>query len=308
MTEQSQHWPSALVAHFEDQHDITIIEMRDFGSRAKNMDGPDSDTDVFMLFDQPVGAHKRLNEYVDTIDPKGEVHGADVHGWNTRKFASLLSDSNPSAIEFLNSPISYYSYHSARLAEELDALRMHANRNFNPIRLYYHAQSFARKNYEKYHMRKLIHKDTKERFRIRKETDSGYVVRAIGQAEDTPSFNVSYDDEDFRETTTDRTIRRYLKVLRSALQARHIRRTKSIPPMNFEDFLVHHVDYEIERKAMDLLDAKRQGLGDMETDGPLNDVIEYEIDYEPNNEDLNLRGINYTRTNDFLDRLDEVLY
>ena len=285
------------------------------------MAGPNSDVDAMVLFDQPAMASKTLNTgddaYVDTIDPNGEVYGVDVHGWNLQKFASLLADSNPQAMEFLNSPIHYFhKYPSEKFEELLKDLRLYANRNFNPIRLYMHYRSQAKSNYKKYILRKLQHQSGAQ-YRIHKrDYNEGYVCYRMDDenelgtsdpSEDQPYY-VSKGNDSFRETTTDRTIRRNLKVVRAALYARHIRRTKSFPEMDFRKFLDNSVSDEIQQRVEDFIKMKEEGDGDMEAGNPFEDIIEYEITHEPDHEDLNRRGIEKERVNEFVRAIDRQLW
>lgn len=135
------------LSHFEDQHDIIIFSARDIGSRAREMDGPDSDRDIMFLFDQPAIAYKRNRGTIDTIQEHNRFE-VDYSGWNIQKFADLLADSNPTTIEYLLSPIIYHETDAA--TAELRYLEQHARRNFSPIALYYHYRSMAEDNYEKY--------------------------------------------------------------------------------------------------------------------------------------------------------------
>lgn len=307
MTNASEtvHWPSEVVGRFEDEHDLRILSIRGYGSRAKNMSGPDSDVDAMFLFDQPALAHKRNGDTVDTIDPE-PMYGVDLHGWNLKKFASLLAQSNPSAIEFLNSHLQYYVV--PELKSDFVELRRYVNRNVNPLALYYHYRSYAKQNYEKYHIRKLINERTEERYRIHREHNEGYICYHIDDDAEEQPYYIYKGNMEFRETTTDRSISRYLTLLRAALNARHIRRSGDLPEMDFEAFLDAHVAPEIAEPALDLLEAKRQGLGGTETTGPLNDVIEYEITTEVDNDALRREGIDIERTNRLLERAEETIW
>jgi len=275
------------------------------------MDGPDSDRDAMFIFDQPALAHKTLGNEVDTIHT--EKYDVDFHGWNLRKFASLLSDSNPQALDFLNSEIQYHTAEPKHaISEQLEDLRLYANRNFNPIRLYMHNRSKAKSNYEKYVLRKLIGQNGESgQYIIEGETDEKYEVTPKG--EDANPYNSIGknnvgDGEKFRLATTDRTIRRNLKVIQVVLYARHIRRSKSLPQMDFEEFLEHSVDSTIQERVMDLLEMKRKGEGDMEAGNPFEDLIESEINYDVDHQNLNQAGIDREIVNQFILDIDGLLY
>lgn len=317
--EKGVHWPSEISSDWREQHNVEVFAIRDFGSRSKNMAGPDSDIDAMVLFDQPAMASKTLNTgedaYIDTIDPSGEVYGVDVHGWNLQKFGSLLADSNPQAMEFLNSPLHYFhKYPSDTYEELLEDLRLYANRNFNPIRLYMHYRNQAKSNYTKYILRKLQHEDD-TRYRIHREDyNEGHVCYNMDEIEGSPDpsedqpYYIHEDNPEFTRLTTDRTVRRNLKVIRGALYARHIRRTKSFPEMDFRSFLEHSVSAEIQQRVEDFLLMKEEGNGDMEAGNPFSDIVEYEITHEPDHDDLNRRGIEKERVNEFIRTIDQKLW
>lgn len=256
--EENVHWPSEATTAFEEQHGFTIFSMRDFGSNAKNMDGPNSDNDAMFLFDQHPMEYKTLHNHIDSIDT--EKYGVDFQGWNIKKFADLLLDSNPTAIEFLNSEVTYHP--ETHIVDELlEGLRQHANESFNPIRLYMHYRNMAGGNYEKY-----ILKDK------------------------------------------DRSVNRNLKVIRAALCARHVRTTMEYPPMDFEEFLRYEVENSLDKRISDMLEAKRDGLGDMEAGNPFKDVIENEVNSDYNVEKLNRRGIDEDFINNTIESISSLHY
>lgn len=143
MTEQDM---MNALHEFELNHDINIYSCRDFGSRAKGLAGPDSDRDALFLFDQAPIEYKRLDGEIDNIVT--EKNGIDFQGWNTRKFAELLADSNPTAIEWLNSPETYFEWE--RVTPLLRDMQHYATENFRPIALYYHYRSLAERQYRKH--------------------------------------------------------------------------------------------------------------------------------------------------------------
>lgn len=156
-TAPTDNWPSAVVGDLADEYGTTVFTIRDYGSRAKGTHGPSSDLDAMVLFTQPPEVHKygqlRHSDdpdgYTDAIDR--EMHGVDVQAWSLTKFGELLADSNPTAIEFLNSPITYWTAHSeGKVADRMAELQRYANRQFNPVRLYFHYRHMARDNYNQY--------------------------------------------------------------------------------------------------------------------------------------------------------------
>lgn len=305
---ETVHWPSAVAGDIEDQHGAKVFEIRDFGSRAKNMAGPNSDIDAMVLFDQPAMDSKLLHEYTDTVVT--EMYGVDIQGWNLRKFADLLADSNPQTLEFLNSPAIYYTaYPEGTIHKAFDELRHYANRNFNPIRLYMHYRSMAKSNYTKYTLRKVLPSDEDKQYELVDESETEYITKPLDTDDDYKrKFRKENEGERYRLATTDRSITRNLKVVRAALYARHVRRTKQFPEMDFRAFLAHSVDSEIQERVEDMLDAKQQGLADMESGNPFRDIIEYELNYDVDHEELNIRGISTEKVNDFITEIDQFLW
>lgn len=121
----------------------TVLAARDLGSRAWNLHGPDSDRDVAVVFKQPAADYVRLGAYRENVDR--EIGGDTFSGWNVTRFADLLTGSNPTVLEFLNSDVRYRNGGRA-----WTSLREYANRRFKPIALMGHYRSLAKRNYEKY--------------------------------------------------------------------------------------------------------------------------------------------------------------
>lgn len=244
---------------FEMNHDINIYACRDFGSRAKGLAGPDSDRDALFLFDQDPRAYKRLDGSIDNIVT--EKNGIDFQGWNTRKFAELLSDSNPTAIEFLNSPENYYEWE--RIAPELRDLQRHATENFRPIALYYHYRSLAERQYRKH-------------------------IKSQG------------------DTTSDPSLKRNLVCIRAIACAEYIRDTLEFPPLQIEDLLseANSSDQCISILTT-LTERKRDGEGDEMIGNEYGDFIEGWLDFQPDHDRLEIRGIDRGRCDLFIERITD---
>jgi predicted nucleotidyltransferase len=246
---------------FEQAHDIHIYACRDFGSRAKNMDGPDSDKDALFLFDQSPRLYKRLDSEVDNIVT--EKRGIDFQGWNTKKFAELVADSNPTAIEWLNSPERYYEWH--RITPELRELQQHATENFRPIALYYHYRSLAERQYRKH-------------------------IKSDG------------------ETTSDPTAKRNLIALRAIACAEYINEKLEFPPLNIdalvdEDTLDSEVTDHIEGLRLQIAsgdEGKSQMIGNQ-----FGEFIEEWLDTHPDQDRLEINGIDRARCNQFIDKITD---
>lgn len=135
-----------LKESFEKEYGYDVLSIRDFGSRAYNLDSEESDTDAMLIFSQEPIEYAEIGSYRDSYNR--ELAGYDLQAWNVKKFGELLDNSNPTAIEFLNSPISYYE--TEEVGRELHRLKAHANENFKPIALYHHYRALAENNYRKY--------------------------------------------------------------------------------------------------------------------------------------------------------------
>jgi len=90
----------------EQEYNIEIILAVESGSRAWGFASEDSDYDVRFIYKQ------KTEEYLKII-PNNDViaipvyHDLDFHGWDIKKALFLLHKSNPSLLEWVNSPIVY---------------------------------------------------------------------------------------------------------------------------------------------------------------------------------------------------------
>lgn len=145
-----------MVEYLENEYKITVLALRDYGSRAWNLDSETSDMDAGMVFRQEPHDYIELGGYTQNIDRKFYVDGDEFEliGWNIKRFAELLNKSNPSMIEWLNSQVRYYERLDSENLDEAESffkeLRTHANEEFKPISLFYHYRSMAKSNYTKY--------------------------------------------------------------------------------------------------------------------------------------------------------------
>ena len=90
----------------EQTHDIKIIYAVESGSRAWGFASPDSDYDVRYIYIRRAEDYLRVDTIRDTIEgPLDEI--LDFSGWDLRKMLELLRRSNPSLMEWYQSPIVY---------------------------------------------------------------------------------------------------------------------------------------------------------------------------------------------------------
>lgn len=128
----------------EVEKDIEIIFAVENGSRAWGFESNDSDYDIRFVFKKPLADYLELGKQKkETLDKMVEKQDFvfDYVGWDIRKFLFLLSKSNPTSLEWLESPILYYG------SREL----FHPVEEFIHLKsLFYHYSSLAKTNYERF--------------------------------------------------------------------------------------------------------------------------------------------------------------
>ena len=138
-----------ILQQIEKDNDIKIIFAIENGSRSWGMASKDSDYDVRFVY------IRALNEYITLNPTKNVINFAfdkdlnpceaqgsliDMSGFDVFKYLKLLYSSNPTTIEWLNSPIVYYGDNNLPLREYM-------KENFNQERLFKHYFSLFRHNY-----------------------------------------------------------------------------------------------------------------------------------------------------------------
>ena len=156
---------SKELTYIERENDVRIVFACESGSRAWGFESPDSDFDVRFVFVRPLSDYLMLNEQKDTIE-RPEIDRIDASGWDLRKFLRLLRDSNPSAIEWLGSPIVYREDSAFWKAKKL------RETCFDPVSGAWHYYGMAKKHDLHYLKPDLVH--------VKKYL---YIVRAILAAE-----------------------------------------------------------------------------------------------------------------------------
>lgn len=132
------------VQELEEDYNITVVEARDFGSRAWGISNEDSDYDVAVLFIQEKKDYMTLTGYQETIDRSfldGEI---DIMGWNIKHFLEHCFQDKPSAFEFLKSEEVYYS------KIDLEPLEQYVTSEFNTVSAYHHYRKLAKNQYKRY--------------------------------------------------------------------------------------------------------------------------------------------------------------
>lgn len=118
---------------------VRVLYSVESGSRAWGMASDDSDYDVRFVYVRPLEDYLRLEKLKDTIEWKlDEV--LDITGWDITKFLQLMRASNPTAFEWVSSPIVY------REEAEFASIRSVAGGCFSPVASAFHYQGIAREN------------------------------------------------------------------------------------------------------------------------------------------------------------------
>ncbi len=134
----------AELADIERRHDVVVLFACESGSRGWGFASPDSDYDVRFVY-----AHRR--DWYLRVEPQRDVierpldDELDVSGWELRKTLQLLHRSNPTLLEWLDSPVMYRE--DARWVPRLRSL---AAAFFSPLRGRHHYLSMAKKNFRGY--------------------------------------------------------------------------------------------------------------------------------------------------------------
>ena len=142
-----------LCRAIEKEEKVTILFAVENGSRAWRMESADSDYDVRFVYHRPLKEYLNLTRPKEVIEkfydaksrPLEHSQGSyiDMVGHDVFKFLTLLSKSNPTAIEWLVSDIVYYG-------EQNKVFKKFALENFSKKALFYHYHSICKKMYLEY--------------------------------------------------------------------------------------------------------------------------------------------------------------
>lgn len=132
------------LAHLEDEFDIQVLYACEAGSRAWGFPSTDSDYDIRFIYIHKPEWYLSITEYRDVIE-RMISPVLDFSGWDLRKALRLFRKSNPNLIEWIKSPIVYWSMYRTR--EKLETL---LPTYYNPTATYWHYLHMARGNYKEY--------------------------------------------------------------------------------------------------------------------------------------------------------------
>lgn len=142
-TLESNLIPSHL-RDIEHEHNVKILLAVESGSRAWGFESANSDWDVRFIYVHKPEWYFKVKEQRDVIEHMYE-DDVDLVGWELRKALALLRKSNPSLLEWFNSPIVYY-----KDEDFVKRIREIEKDYFNPIRTMYHYNHIYIKHDERY--------------------------------------------------------------------------------------------------------------------------------------------------------------
>ena len=134
------------LANAEEEHGVHILFAIESGSRAWGFASPNSDYDVRFIYTREPSWYQAvdLEERRDVIEYQ-IVDDIDINGWDVRKALRLYWKSNPTFVEWIQSPIAYMEKSEFRAG----ALSMLPS-IYAPEKGIYHYRSMAKTNYRGY--------------------------------------------------------------------------------------------------------------------------------------------------------------
>lgn len=128
----------------EREEQVRIVYACESGSRAWGFPSKDSDYDVRFIYVRPVEWYLSIFDKRDVIErPISDL--LDINGWDLRKALNLFRKSNPPLLEWLQSPIPYFTKYS--VAKQIRSV---SPLSFSPKSCMYHYLHMAKGNYREY--------------------------------------------------------------------------------------------------------------------------------------------------------------
>lgn len=138
---------NAIPAHLrciEHDHEVKILLAVESGSRAWGFESANSDWDVRFIYVHKPEWYFKIEEQRDVIEHMYD-DDVDLVGWELRKAMRLFRRSNPSLLEWINSPKVYcINENFARRVHEVE------KEYFNPVKTIYHYNHIYNKHNERY--------------------------------------------------------------------------------------------------------------------------------------------------------------
>ncbi|WP_106766762.1 nucleotidyltransferase domain-containing protein [Paenibacillus faecalis] len=144
VTEEMKLYIQQELERIERDEQVVILYACESGSRAWGFPSEDSDYDVRFIYVRPVEWYLSIFDKRDVIE-RPISDALDISGWDLKKALGLFRKSNPSLLEWLESPIRYLERHS--IAGQIRSISPLA---FSPKSCMYHYLSMAKGNYRKY--------------------------------------------------------------------------------------------------------------------------------------------------------------
>ncbi|NWA28234.1 nucleotidyltransferase domain-containing protein [Pseudomonas gingeri] len=132
------------LARIERERNVKVLYACESGSRAWGFSSTDSDYDVRFVYVEKPDWFIQVSEVRDVIERPLDDE-LDISGWELRKTLGLLRKSNPTLLEWLDSPLVYRSEEAATRQ-----LRELAEAFYSPPAARNHYLSMARKNFRGY--------------------------------------------------------------------------------------------------------------------------------------------------------------
>ncbi|MCU7834934.1 MAG: nucleotidyltransferase domain-containing protein [gamma proteobacterium symbiont of Taylorina sp.] len=140
------------IRNAEIEHNVKVLYAIESGSRAWGFESPNSDYDVRFIYTHPKDWYVSvdLEEKRDVIE-YDIIDEIDINGWDVRKALRLFWKSNPSFVEWLQSPIVYVddNHFAPQARNLLDSI-------YSVEKGIYHYRSMARTNYRGYLKSSLV--------------------------------------------------------------------------------------------------------------------------------------------------------
>lgn len=130
-----------LLDLIEKKYNVKILFAIENGSRAWRIESKDSDYDVRFVYTRKMKDYLSIKKQKEVIECTSGL--IDCVGFDIHKFMRLLSDSNPTCIEWLISDIIWYGNIPVDLKDW-------AILQYNPKKLFMHYRSLVKDNYKKY--------------------------------------------------------------------------------------------------------------------------------------------------------------
>lgn len=135
-----------LLKILEKDHNIKILLAVESGSRAWGFESKDSDWDIRFIYVHQPEWYFKIADQRDTFEYIYNDR-LDIVGWELKKALTLLQKSNPSILEWFNSPLPVIYLYDKNFKKRISEV---AGNYFNPIKLMYHYNHIYNKHNRRY--------------------------------------------------------------------------------------------------------------------------------------------------------------